>query len=141
MRTLLAPRWCCYRLDSDVGPRPVGDKLALLRLPKSQNEISAYDLNLVPFLPSTIAQDAVCYACEQTFEVDSTEEFSLLRPGFQQNSLPRNPDVEQIAKVQLEASLRDASRDTQKGEYHKADHAWKLLGLIDTRVVPKLCTD
>jgi len=54
---------------------------------------------------------------------------------FHQNRIPRNPDVEQIEKNQLEPALRDASRDTQKGEYHKTKHAWKLLKVIDPQHV------
>jgi len=51
--------------------------------------------------------------------------------GFQDNAIPRNPDVEQIPKDDLEPSLKHASRNTTKGEYHKGRHAWKLLQIID----------
>ena len=43
--------------------------------------------------------------------------------------------MEQVPKVQLEACLRDATRDTLKGEYHKIKHASKLLGLINMTTV------
>ena len=74
-------------------------------------------------------------AMEAWFVADVATVAGFYGPEFRRNSIPRNPDVEQIAKVQLETSLRDASRGTQKGEYHKAHHAWKLLGLIDATIV------
>lgn len=55
--------------------------------------------------------------------------------GFHRNSLPRNPNVEQIPKAQLEPSLKAASRTTQKGEYHKIRHASKLLEIINVNLV------
>ncbi len=55
--------------------------------------------------------------------------------GFYRNSIPANPDVEQINKNQLEPSLRAATRDTQKGEYRKIRHAHRLLEIIDVGIV------
>ena len=54
---------------------------------------------------------------------------------FQENSIPKNPNVEQIDKKQLEASLKTATRKTTKGEYHKIQHASKLLGLLNVEKV------
>ena len=57
--------------------------------------------------------------------------------GFRANAIRGNPDVEQIAKADLETSLKQATRDTQKGEYHKIKHAWKLLQIIEASKVRK----
>ncbi len=74
-------------------------------------------------------------AMEAWFIADVEALADFYGAGFRENSIPRNPDVEQIAKTELETSLRDATRDTQKGEYHKTRHAWKLLEVIDTQIV------
>ena len=55
--------------------------------------------------------------------------------GFLSNSLPRNPDVEQIDKSQLESALKHATSNTQKGRYHKIRHGARLLGLTDPSTV------
>jgi hypothetical protein len=55
--------------------------------------------------------------------------------NFYVNSIPANPNVEQIHKDQLEPSLRAATRNTKKGEYHKIYHAFKLLEVINVGIV------
>jgi hypothetical protein len=55
--------------------------------------------------------------------------------GFYANSIPKNPDVEQIPKSQLEPSLKAATRNTKKGEYRKIHHAARLLELINAEKV------
>ena len=50
--------------------------------------------------------------------------------GFRNNAIPGYADVEQIAKDDLEPSLKNATHDSTKGEYHKGKHAWKLLQMI-----------
>lgn len=57
--------------------------------------------------------------------------------GFQRNSFPRRHDVEQIPKEKVFRALRDASRHTQKGEYHKTRHGFDLLEKIDPVLVRK----
>lgn len=54
---------------------------------------------------------------------------------FLANSLPRQPDVELISKRDVLNALRHASRNTQKGEYHKTRHAFDLLEQIDPKRV------
>lgn len=52
--------------------------------------------------------------------------------GFIANALPRQADVEQIAKTDVERSLDQATRRARtKGTYHKTRHGFELLGLID----------
>jgi hypothetical protein len=74
-------------------------------------------------------------AMEAWFVADITALATFYGQGFHPAGIPRNPDVEQVPKAQLETSLRDASRHTLKGEYHKTRHAWMLLRLIDPEVV------
>jgi hypothetical protein len=42
---------------------------------------------------------------------------------FNANAIPRNPNVEQIDKQDLESTLKEATCHTAKGEYHKIYHA------------------
>jgi hypothetical protein len=74
-------------------------------------------------------------AMEAWFIADVEALSNFYGAGFHRNSLPRNPNVEQIAKTQLEPSLKAATRATQKGEYHKIRHASKLLEVISVEVV------
>lgn len=89
--------------------------------------------------PDSGIHDDHCHLMTQAMEAWFVADVPALRAfygqGFRQNSLPRNPDVEQIPKDQLEPSLIAATRDTKSGEYHKADHAWKILKLIKPATV------
>lgn len=51
--------------------------------------------------------------------------------GFLAGSLPRQSNVELIAKRDVFASLEHATRRTQKGEYHKTKHGFDLLERIN----------
>ena len=57
--------------------------------------------------------------------------------GFRRGSLPRRQNVEGIPKDDLEPKLREATRATQKGEYHKIRHAAPLLERLDAVKVRK----
>jgi hypothetical protein len=70
-------------------------------------------------------------ATEAWFVADTEALSQFYGQGFRASAIPRNPDVEQIAKDALEPSLKNATRDTTKGEYHKTKHAWKILASID----------
>ena len=50
---------------------------------------------------------------------------------FQANALPGNPNIESIVKQQLFDALKNATRHTQKGEYGKGTHSFKILELIE----------
>ena len=50
--------------------------------------------------------------------------------GFKKQAMKANPSVEQISKKDLEDGLKAATKDTQKGKYHKINHAPNLLALI-----------
>jgi hypothetical protein len=83
----------------------------------------------------TAIKDEQCHLMVQTMEAWLIADIDTLKKfygqGFQENSIPSNPDVEQIDKKQLEPSLKAATRKTSKGEYHKIRHASKLLGLLN----------
>lgn len=54
---------------------------------------------------------------------------------FLVGSLPRQPNIESILKQDVFRALQHASRNTQKGEYHKTRHGFDLLELIDPKRV------
>jgi Domain of unknown function (DUF4276) len=60
--------------------------------------------------------------------------------GFNANALPRNPNVQQIGKPDLEAALKQATRRTVKGEYHKIHHGPKILSQLDVAKVRRAAT-
>jgi hypothetical protein len=74
-------------------------------------------------------------AMEAWFIADVAALARFYGQGFRDAGIPRKPDVEQVPKAQLATSLRDASRHTQKGEYHKGRHAWRILKLVDPGTV------
>jgi hypothetical protein len=80
-----------------------------------------------------------CHLMVQTMEAWLIADINTLKQfygqEFKENSIPTNPNVEQIDKKQLEASLKAATRKTSKGEYHKIQHASKLLGLLNVEKV------
>ncbi len=83
----------------------------------------------------TAIEDEQCHLMVQTMEAWLIADIDTLKKfygqGFKENSIPRNPNVEQIEKKQLEPILKAATRQTSKGEYHKIRHASKLLGLLN----------
>jgi hypothetical protein len=66
-------------------------------------------------------------------DIDTLKKF--YGQGFRENSIPRNLNVEKIDKDSLEPSLKEATRNTVKGEYQKIQHASKLLELLNVAKV------
>lgn len=58
---------------------------------------------------------------------------------FHRASLPKNPNLEEVAKEDLSNSLKKATKSTQKGEYAIIKHASKLLERIDRNKVATCC--
>ena len=56
-------------------------------------------------------------------------------PEFLAGSLPGQPNVEQIPKRSLLPKLKHASKQTPKGPYHKTQHGFALLALINPQRV------
>jgi hypothetical protein len=70
-------------------------------------------------------------AMEAWFLADRQALATYYGSGFRLNALPGDElHVEIIAKTDLESSLKNATKNTQKGEYHKTRHAFALLELI-----------
>jgi hypothetical protein len=86
-----------------------------------------------------VVSDEQCHLMVQIFEawlvadVEALEAF--FSPGFNARRLPKHPKVEEIDKAVLEKALKEATRKSKKGEYHKIKHAAKLLELIDASKV------
>jgi hypothetical protein len=53
------------------------------------------------------------------------------KQGFQESSLPRNPEVEKIPKEDVLQGLTEATKNTRKKRYHKTKHAPWILQVID----------
>jgi hypothetical protein len=71
-------------------------------------------------------------AMEAWFLADRDALATYYGAGFRRQNLPGDERrIEEIPKDDLEPSLVSATRDTQKGQYHKTRHGFALLGLID----------
>jgi hypothetical protein len=62
---------------------------------------------------------------------DRSELASFFGPGFRDTALPGDRNVERIPKRDVLEGIRDASRDSRKGEYRKGDHSFQLLARVD----------
>lgn len=56
---------------------------------------------------------------------------------FREGSLPRNQNIEQISKQDVERGLKDATRATKKGEYYdnKGKHSFAILAELNPAMV------
>lgn len=59
------------------------------------------------------------------------------RQNFNRNAIPNTQNVERISKKTVETALTNATRQTQKGEYHKIQHGPNLLGLVSVPTIRK----
>ena len=66
-------------------------------------------------------------------DVDALKEF--YGQGFNAGAIPKNRNVEEITKEQIEKSLKSAIAKTNKNEYHKIEHGAKLLEKINPKKV------
>lgn len=55
--------------------------------------------------------------------------------GFLRNSLPARVNVEEISKTEVMTSLEHASAPCQKKKYHKTNHGFAILALINPALV------
>jgi hypothetical protein len=90
---------------------------------------------------SPSVDDTHCHLMVQAMEAWFIADIDTLKKfygkGFRENSIPKNTNVEKIDKDSLEPSLKEATRNTSKGEYQKIQHASKLLELLDVTKVRK----
>lgn len=79
--------------------------------------------------------DTHCHLMVQSMEAWLIADIAALKKyygqGFKENAIPKNSNVEKIAKELLEPSLKEASCNTTKGEYKKIQHAAQLLEMLD----------
>lgn len=68
---------------------------------------------------------------------DALQDF--YKKDFKRDSLPKRPDLEGEPKIDLHEKLKNATKDTQKGEYGKIKHASKLLEKINPDRVAERC--
>lgn len=59
--------------------------------------------------------------------------------NFAPNALPKSDELEKVPKIKVEQALKQATRKTQKGAYHKTKHASDLLKRIDPQKAREKC--
>ena len=69
---------------------------------------------------------------EAWFLADKAGLETFFGPGFSRNSLPANREVENVAKADVLRGLRNATRRSKRGEYHKGNHSYGILAQIDS---------
>lgn len=74
---------------------------------------------------------------EAWFLADSEALGAYYGQRFGAKALPGRENVEQIPKADVERFLKEATKKTQKGEYHKIRHGSELLARIDPDKVRK----
>jgi hypothetical protein len=72
---------------------------------------------------------------ESWFVADPAALAQFYGQGFAAGSIPKRKNVEEIPKADVEKALKDATRNTQPGEYHKTRHAPKILESLDPATV------
>ncbi len=72
---------------------------------------------------------------ESWFLADVETLKSFYGQNFKHNAIPKQPNVEKIAKLDVENSLDKATNKTTKGKYHKIKHGADLLSKIETAKV------
>lgn len=91
---------------------------------------------------SSIDEDTI-HLMVQTMEAWIVADSEALKgyygQNFKANKLPKAPDPKTVPKATVERSLVEATKDTQKGRYHKIRHASDLLKLIDVESVKARC--
>ena len=69
---------------------------------------------------------------EAWFLADKCRLAAFFGRGFNRNALPRRPDIEDTAKMDVLDGLKNATRQCRpKGEYGKGRHSFEILSKID----------
>ena len=80
-----------------------------------------------------------CHLMVQMMEAWVVSDLDALRkfygPEFNENPIPRDVNIERVDKGRLDSALKEATRNTSKGEYRKIRHGAKLLTKIDPEKV------
>ena len=72
---------------------------------------------------------------ESWFLADETNLSEFYGQGFLPNSLPRTNNIETVEKARIFQILAHVTRNTQKGEYHKTRHAFRLLERLEPATI------
>lgn len=72
---------------------------------------------------------------ESWFFADKDRLAEFYGQNFNRNALARNNNVEKIPKANVESGLENATKNTQKGIYHKTRHGAKILEIINPQKV------
>lgn len=90
-------------------------------------------------LPQTSAQQIflMTQCMESWFLADKNTLEEYYGPSFRRNSLPGQTNVEAIPKARVLSSIEHASAPCQKRSYHKSNHGFAILALIDPRLVER----
>jgi hypothetical protein len=90
----------------------------------------------------TRALEEQCHLMTQVMETWFIADIEALkrfyRQGFNENAIPRNRQIENIPKTIIYDSLRNATHNTQPGEYKKIHHAVKLLEYVDASKIREI---
>jgi len=85
------------------------------------------------------AEEDQCHLMAQMMEswffADKDKLAEFYGKNFNRNALSKNTDVEKIAKAAVESGLENATKNTQKGIYHKTRHGAKILEIISSQKV------
>ena len=88
--------------------------------------------------PRTAAADSahlMVQCMEAWFYADKDALKSFFGPDFNTNALSGNEDIEDIPKQDVQSGLAAATRQANKGSYHKGRHSFDILELIDPNKV------
>lgn len=69
---------------------------------------------------------------EAWFLADNETLAAYFGQKFNRNALPQHQEIEEVAKADMFAGLKNATRQSGKGEYGKGRHAFDILKRIDT---------
>jgi Domain of unknown function (DUF4276) len=72
---------------------------------------------------------------ESWFVADVETLKSFYGNNFSANAIPKHDDLEKVAKVDIEKSLKKATEKTAKAEYNKIKHGAELLAKMDIHKV------
>lgn len=72
---------------------------------------------------------------ESWFLADEDALVKFFGQGFEAKKLPHNQNFEAIEKTKLYDGLKNATKNSSKGEYGKGQHSFKILSLLDTQKV------
>jgi len=83
--------------------------------------------------------DEHCHLMVQTMETWLIADRQALEKfygrDFNGNRIPATENIESVEKETLEEALKEATRRTQKGEYHKIRHGPRILEMLDSALV------